>query len=147
MNRPLIISDCDEVLLHMVSPFKDWLEESQGVDFNLEGANFSEAMRWQDGGELLVEKDVWRLLGGFFDTEMPRQMPIEGAVDAINTLGEQADIVILTNLVDKRREMRAEQLSAIGMASTAPSIGIWRGISVSKNPPSNRHTSFTGIFR
>ena len=25
MTRPLIISDCDEVLLHMVAPFKDWL--------------------------------------------------------------------------------------------------------------------------
>ena len=45
MTRPLIISDCDEVLLHMVAPFKDWLEASQGVSFNLEGHNFAEALR------------------------------------------------------------------------------------------------------
>lgn len=115
MNRPLIISDCDEVLLHMVVPFKDWLEESQGISFNLVGANFGEALRWQDSGELLESADVWKMLGGFFDTEMPRQKPIEGAVDAINVLSEHADVVILTNLVDKRRDMRADQLAAHGI--------------------------------
>lgn len=114
-KRPLIISDCDEVLLYMVSPFKDWLEESQGVNFNLEGGNFGEAMRWQDSGELVQADEVWRLLGGFFDTEMDRQMPIEGAVESINALSEHADIVILTNLVDKRRDMRAAQLAAHGI--------------------------------
>lgn len=115
MSRPLIISDCDEVLLHMVAHFKEWLEESQGVDFNLDGANFGEALRWQGSGELLEASDVWKMLGGFFDTEMDRQKPIEGAVEAINTLSEHADVVILTNLVDKRRDMRAEQLEAVGI--------------------------------
>ncbi|MBD2843412.1 HAD family hydrolase [Erythrobacter rubeus] len=115
MSRPLIISDCDEVLLHMVSHFKDWLEESQGVDFNLDGANFGEALRWQKSGELLEANEVWRMLGGFFDTEMERQLPIAGAVESINALGEHADVVILTNLVDKRRDMRAEQLASHGI--------------------------------
>lgn len=118
MSRPLIISDCDEVILHMVAHFKEWLEESQGVDFNLEGANFGEALRWQASGELLEASEVWKLLGAFFDTEMDRQKPIEGAVESINTLSEHADIVILTNLVDKRRDRRAEQLEAVGI--TAP---------------------------
>ena len=115
MSRPLIISDCDEVLLHMVAHFKDWLEESQGVNFNLDGANFGEALRWQDSGELLEAMDVWKMLGRFFDTEMDRQLPIAGAVESINALSEHADIVILTNLVDKRRDMRAEQLEKVGI--------------------------------
>ena len=115
MNRPLIISDCDEVLLHMVAHFKDWLEESQGIDFSLENANFAEALRWQESGELVDQAEIWRLLGGFFDTQMDRQLPIAGAVEAINSLFEQADVVILTNLVDKRRDMRAEQLAAVGI--------------------------------
>ena len=45
MNRPLIISDCDEVLLYMVSPFRDWLAETQGVEFRMEGNDFSQALR------------------------------------------------------------------------------------------------------
>ncbi|MEE4316723.1 MAG: HAD family hydrolase [Erythrobacter sp.] len=115
MTRPLIISDCDEVLLHMVAPFKDWLEASQGVSFHLEGHNFAEALRWQATGELLAPPDIWKMLGRFFDTQMDSQMPIHGAVEGINTLAEKADVVILTNLVDERRDKRAEQLAAVGI--------------------------------
>lgn len=115
MNRPLIISDCDEVILHMVAHFKDWLEESQGINFNLDGQNFGEALRWQESGELLKPEEIWKKLGGFFDTEMDSQLPIAGAVDALNHLNEHADVVVLTNLVDFRRDKRAEQLAVHGL--------------------------------
>lgn len=115
MNRPLIISDCDEVLLHMVAHFRDWLGESQGVTFKMEGNNFSNAMRWNSTGEAVEERDIWRLLGGFFDTEMDRQLPIEGAIAGINAIGEHADVVILTNLTDERQERRTRQLADHGI--------------------------------
>jgi hypothetical protein len=115
MTRPLIISDCDEVLLHMVAPFKDWLEASQGVSFHLEGHNFAEALRWQATGELLTPPDIWKMLRLFFDNEMDSQKPIAGAVEGINTLAEKADVVILTNLVDHHRDARAEQLARVGI--------------------------------
>lgn len=115
MSRPLIISDCDEVILHMVAHFKDWLEESQGIDFNLEGHNFSEALRWRESGELLKPDEIWKKLGDFFDTEMDRQLPIAGAIEALNELNEHADVVVLTNLVDFRRDKRAEQLAKHGL--------------------------------
>ena len=115
MSRPLIISDCDEVLLHMVAHFRDWLSETQGVDFNMEGNDFSSALRWQDGGEALEQEQIWRMLGGFFDTEMHRQMPIPGAIEGLNSLKDHADVVILTNLVDKRQQMRTEQLVEHGL--------------------------------
>ncbi|WP_209349245.1 HAD family hydrolase [Pontixanthobacter sp. CEM42] len=114
-NRPLLISDCDEVLLHMVAPFRDWLAENEGVEFRMAGNNFAKSMRWQESGELVDEKDIWRLLGGFFDTEMYRQTPIEGAIAGINTIAENADVVILTNLNDARQQMRAEQLAEHGV--------------------------------
>ena len=114
MSRPLIISDCDEVLLYMVAPFKDWLAETQGVEFRMSGNDFSQALRWQDSGEVLAPEQIWKMLGGFFDTEMHRQNPIPGAIEGINTLAEEADVVILTNLVDKRQEMRREQLAGAG---------------------------------
>ncbi len=115
MNRPLIISDCDEVLLHMVAHFRDWLGESQGVTFKMEGNNFANAMRWNSTGEAVEERDIWRLLGGFFDTEMDRQLPIEGAIAGINAIGEHADVVILTNLTDERQERRTRQLADHGI--------------------------------
>lgn len=115
MSRPLIVSDCDEVLLRMVAHFKAWLAEGQGVDFNLTGNNFAQAMRWRESGEAVGERDIWRLLGAFFDTEMHRQDPIEGAVAGLNRLAEHADVVILTNLNDERRQRRAEQLAEHGL--------------------------------
>ena len=117
MSRPLIITDCDEVLLYMVSPFRDWLDETQGVDFHMGTNDFSKALRWQENGEYLAPEEIWHMLGRFFDTEMHRQSPIPGAIEGINTLGEKADVVVLTNLVDKRQQMRTEQLADHGLAA------------------------------
>lgn len=113
--RPLVISDCDEVLLYMVAPFRDWLAESEGVTFRMEGNNFATAMRWTESGEPVGERDIWRLLGGFFDTQMHRQLPIDGAVAGINALAEHADVVILTNLTDERQQHRTAQLAEHGI--------------------------------
>jgi len=63
MSRPLVISDCDEVILHMVAHFKEWLEHSQGVDFNLEGANFAQALTWLPGGGLVNHHGRLLLVG------------------------------------------------------------------------------------
>ena len=115
MSRPLVISDCDEVLLHMVAHFKEWLEESEGVRFELKGNNFGTAMRWADTGKPLEQKDIWHFLGGFFDTQMHRQLPIAGAIEGINRLAETADVVILTNLNDDRQERRTLQLAEHGV--------------------------------
>lgn len=115
MSRPLIISDCDEVLLHMVAPFRDWLAEAQGVSFVMDSADFSKAMRYTKDGTLVEPAEIWRMLNGFFDTEMYRQQAIAGAVAGINTLADHADVVILTNLGDHRREDRANQLRGVGI--------------------------------
>ena len=115
MSRPLIVSDCDEVLLHMVAPFRDWLGEEQGVTFKMDSADFSKAMRYAKDGELVPPQEIWNLLNKFFDTEMYRQQAIAGAVAGINAVGQDADVVILTNLNDHRRDMRARQLADVGI--------------------------------
>ncbi len=115
MTRPLIISDCDEVLLYMVSHFRDWLGEAQGVDFDMGGTNFANAMRHRENGEKVTEEEIWRLLNLFFDGEMHRQTPVNGAAEAIGELTCHADVVVLTNLKDFRREARTRQLAEHGI--------------------------------
>jgi len=115
MSRPLIVSDCDEVLLHMVAPFRDWLAEKEGVTFKMENADFSRALHYTKDGSEVPSAELWNLLNRFFDTEMYRQQAIAGAVAGINTIAENADVVILTNLNDHRRETRAEQLAGVGI--------------------------------
>lgn len=115
MTRPLVITDCDEVLLHMVAHFRDWLDEAHDIELNLAGRTFNNAMRRRGSEAPLQQDEIWALLEGFFDAEMHRQTPIPGAVDAVTTLAQQADVVVLTNLSDHRRDDRVRQLAHHGI--------------------------------
>ena len=115
MSRPLVITDCDEVLLHMVAPFRDWLLEQHGIVFSMNGHDFGQALRRADSGEAVPLDEVWRLLNLFFDGEMDRQSPIAGAVNAMQQLATRADVVVLTNLLDHRQETRTRQLASHGI--------------------------------
>ena len=115
MNRPLLITDCDEVLLHMVSHFRDWLGEAHDLDFAFETGEFAEALSDRRSGEALDRDRVWPLLGEFFETEMHRQTLVPGAIEALGRISEVADIVILTNIPDLAHPGRVEQLASHGI--------------------------------
>jgi hypothetical protein len=112
MNRPLLITDCDEVLLHMVSHFGAWLDEAHAIDFTPDGGNFAQAMRRRSDGGFLTRDEMWPLLGGFFDTEMHRQTLVPHAREALAEIAHYADIVVLTNLEHHRQPHRLAQLKA-----------------------------------
>lgn len=112
MSRPLVISDCDEVLLHMVGPFAGWLAETQGITFQMTRQDFASALTFADSGAIVPQDEVWRLMNLFFAHEMQRQYPIAGAVAALHALAEHADVVVLTNLQDHFAEARTAQLAA-----------------------------------
>ncbi len=113
--RPLLVTDCDEVLLYMVAPFREWLGEIHDIDFDFSGGDFAKALIDRKTREAVQPSDIWPLLNAFFDTEMHRQMPIPGAIEALRTIGEQADIVVLTNLMDHRQVSRSAQLARFGI--------------------------------
>lgn len=115
MNRPLVVTDCDEVLLYMVRHFREWLAREHEISFTLEGHSFADSMRRPGSDQPLSEPEMWRLLGGFFDTEMDSQLPIAGAVEAVRELQREADVVVLTNLTDAYNEARRVQLQALGI--------------------------------
>jgi FMN phosphatase YigB (HAD superfamily) len=115
-KRPLVITDCDEVLLHMLVHFREWLDEEHDVEFRMDGHDFANAMRRRGHDKPVGEKEMWAFLEGFFDTQMHRQTPVAGALEAINTLAGEADVVVLTNLADHRREARTRQLADHGLS-------------------------------
>ncbi len=115
--RPLVVTDCDEVLLHMVRHFRDWLAREHDVDFALGGNPFVHSMRRRGSPEVLSEEQVWHMLNLFFDTQMHVQQPISGAVAAIAELQREADVVVLTNLGDHRNQPRVRQLRAMGIVA------------------------------
>lgn len=115
MSRPLVITDCDEVLLHMVGPFREWLAEQRGIAFDMSGGDFARSMKHVATGEPVDVKDIWHHLEAFFDGEMHRQSPISGSIVAMQELSLHADVVVLTNLLDHRRATRSRQLAEHGL--------------------------------
>jgi hypothetical protein len=111
MNRPLLISDCDDVLLHFAPHFAEWVAEAHGLVFNLDQPSFAGALR-DASGEPVARERIWPLLDHFFDREMHRQHLVPGAFAALKRIGEEADIVILNNIGDHHRANRIAQLEA-----------------------------------
>lgn len=108
-GRPLLVTDCDEVLLHMIAHFADWVAEAHGLSFDLTAPGFREALR-DAGGQSVAAERVWPLLDEFFAGEMHRQNVVPGAVEALERISAHADIVILTNIGDEYEAGRIEQL-------------------------------------
>ena len=99
MSRPLLITDCDEVLLHMVTHFRDWLADEHGILFAMEQENWGEALVRRETGEQIPVAEVWPFVDGFFDTEMERQTPVKGVIEALG--------VPPSGLVEARRRLEA----------------------------------------
>lgn len=112
MSRPLLISDCDDVLLHFQPHFADYVAEAHGYHFALGRPGFTDALT-DEAGKPVPPERVWELLGGFFDAEMHRQHLVDGALDALRTIGAEADIVILTNIRDQYQANRVQQLERL----------------------------------
>lgn len=115
MSRPLLVTDCDEVLLHMVTHFRDWVGDAHDIDFALDRGTFEGALTRRACGTAIAGEEIWPMLDGFFEGEMARQTLVPGAAEALARLGAQADIVILTNLQDRFHATRTEQLAALGI--------------------------------
>jgi len=113
--KPLLITDCDEVLLHMVRHFGEWLGDTHDIDFALNGSDFAESMRRRGDGSTLEAQEMWALLDGFFPAEMERQTLVPHARAALGRIAEIADIVVLTNLQDHCRDHRITQLANHGI--------------------------------
>ncbi len=108
--KPLLICDCDEVLLHMVKHFGVWLDEAHDIEFAIEGGDFASSMKRRDGGPAPTREEMWGMLDQFFPAEMSRQTLVPHAREALAALAQIADVVILTNLGDHNRQPRIDQL-------------------------------------
>ena len=112
--RPLLICDCDEVLLHFVGPFADYLNKQHAMTLGWETFALSGNIRSADG-TTVDQTQFLPLLNGFFDTHMPTQTPAPGAAAALAKIAEIADIVILTNIADHHAAVRTSELARLGM--------------------------------
>lgn len=113
-NRPLVICDCDEVLLHFALPFGNYLA-SRNLELRFDSFALTGNIRRCATGKALDQHEIEPLIDGFFETHMETQYPVDGAVAALRELSEIADVAILTNVRDWHRTRRGAELARHGM--------------------------------
>ena len=114
MPRPLIISDCDGVLLDFCDPFIAYLDTVHRLTLRLDSFALAGNIRHADGTPVASEAFP-ALLDGFFSTHMPTQTPVAHAAGALARLADTCDIVVLTNIADHHAVTRTSELARLGM--------------------------------
>lgn len=114
MSRPLIISDCDGVLLEFIDPFIAYLRDVHALTLRLDSFALTGNIR-NAGGEAIAPEAFPPLLAGFFTTHMSTQASVAGAVDALASLAVDCDVVVLTNISDHHAAARTTELARRGM--------------------------------
>ena len=110
-DRPLIITDADEVLLRFMERVEHYLD-TLGLWIDLSSFALSTNIKSKETNEPVK---VPTLIDDFFATETAHIEAAHGAADALASLSELAQIVVLTNLPAPHREDRINNLKGHGM--------------------------------
>jgi len=110
-DRPLIVCDVDEVVLHLISHLEDYLN-ARGLMFLNSEFRLSGNIGGKDGGAPLPSAEIRNHLSLFFDEFCSRQDMVPGAGTALSKLSGDWDIVLLTNLPGAHNKPVREELLA-----------------------------------
>ncbi len=113
-DRPLVISDADEVILQFIRALETYLGE-QELYLDLKSFALTGNIRRQGDGVALEASAVKSLLGQFFEHRVDTVEAVDGAREALEIISEKAQIVVLSNLPLERREARQKGLRRQGM--------------------------------
>lgn len=111
---PLIVTDCDEVLMQFLVGLETYLE-TQGLWLDLKSYALTGNIKHRGTDEVFAASGMPGLMKGFFETSTHALIAVPGAADALKALSARAQIVVLTNVPFSERETRAKNLGAQGM--------------------------------
>ncbi|MEL6765786.1 MAG: hypothetical protein AAFP17_01290 [Pseudomonadota bacterium] len=115
-GKPLLIVDCDEVIVEFAGHLGRWLPklgyELRLEKYELEGAIFPEGEAHPVGFEAAIN-----LINAFFEEETAHQAPIEGAVETLTRMAEAVQVVLLTNIPRHGRADRLINMQTIGLGA------------------------------
>ena len=112
-DRPLIISDADEVLLQFMRQFEIYLDRND-MWIDLSSFRLQGNIKYK-GSDDAVDMTNRNIIDDFFAAETLNFSPVEGAAEALNALSKEAQIIILTNLPLAQKSERQINLSKHGM--------------------------------
>ncbi len=113
-GRPLLAVDADEVLVYLAEHLTRYLPtigfRMLLTHYQLEGSIFP-----ADSDIPVGFDDCLRLIDRFFNDETLNQQALPGAVGALERLSTLAQIIVLTNVPRHARDLRRQNLAALGM--------------------------------
>jgi len=112
-TRPLLVLDVDDVVLEFLPPFMRYLN-SLGLELKLESFRLHGNIRELDGGAEVPAERVSTLIADFFDLQADWQQPAAGVADAVADISRHAEIVMLTAMPHRHRDIRRRHLDALG---------------------------------
>ncbi|TNE56869.1 MAG: hypothetical protein EP340_10595 [Alphaproteobacteria bacterium] len=113
-GRPLILCDADEVLFKFLDGLEHYLE-SEGYWLDMTSFRLTGNVKEQGSNEVVDGLRVKELLDSFFKHRTEHLEPVEGAAEALESLSDHAQIVILSNLPLAQRLDREKALAEHGM--------------------------------
>lgn len=112
-DRPLVISDADEVLLQFMRQFEIYLDRND-MWIDLSSFRLQGNIKYK-GSDKAVDMTNRNIIDDFFAAETLNFSPVEGAAEALNALSNEAQVIILTNLPLAQKSERQINLSKHGM--------------------------------
>lgn len=112
-TRPLLVLDVDEVVLEFTAPFMRFLG-SQGLAFLPRSFRLTGNIVDVESQVPVEQETVTALLDGFFHAQRDWQTVAQGAAEAVAQLADHAEVVMLTAMPHRHREIRRQHLDALG---------------------------------
>ena len=114
-DRPLLICDVDEVVVHFTSSFENYIGK-RGLYLETSSFALNGNIRRQDSRLGLTSDETNVLIDDFF-VDCTEHLPaIVGAIDALNALAASTSVVMLTNLPHHARDKRIINLQKHGIS-------------------------------
>ena len=112
-QKPLLICDVDEVVLHFVAPFEDFLKR-KNAQLKKKSFKLSGNIIDLPTGHAYSMEESGRLIQDFHNISVDQQEAVEGAVQGLQQLSAIYEIVFLTNVAATLTERRRAHLASIG---------------------------------
>ncbi|WP_417688913.1 hypothetical protein [Roseibium sp.] len=110
-DRPLVICDVDEVVLHLIPHLERYLD-TLGLAFLNHEYKFAGNIAQKADGTVVPKTLVSRHLADFFDAESHRQEMVPGADRALRQISKTHEVILLTNLPGGHNKPIREKLLA-----------------------------------
>ena len=110
-QKPLLICDVDEVVLHFVAPFEDFLK-SQNAQLKKKSFKLSGNIIDLPTGYAYSMEESGRLIQDFHNISVDQQEPVEGAVQGLQQLSAIYEICLLYTSPSPRDRQKSRMPSS-----------------------------------